>query len=107
MLNNIERVGLLFPQAQKTFNTLSQKFNLLVDNVNEESPNDISYVFSGYAPLSVRFCQYLTKTNWKSYGDLFGLLPGQFLEETQRPPIGVRKRSNCILLKKYSSPNII
>lgn len=65
-----------------------------MDNLNEENPNDISYVFSGYAPLSVRFCQYLTKPNWKAYGDLFGMIPGQFLEETQRLPNGIRKRRN-------------
>lgn len=91
--NNIEKAGLMFPQGQKIFNTISQKFNLIVDNLNEENPNDISYVFSGYAPLSVRFCQYLTKPSWKVYGDLFGLLPGQFLEENQRLPSGIRKRS--------------
>ena len=53
----------------------------------------LRYVYSGYAPLSVRFCQYLTKPNWKSYSDAYGLLPGQFLEETQRLPSGIRKRS--------------
>ncbi len=42
LLNNIEKAGLLFIQTQKNFNILSQKFNLLVDNVNEENPNDIS-----------------------------------------------------------------
>ena len=95
--NNLEKAGLIFAQGQKLFSTISQKFNLIVDNLNEENPNDISYVFSGYAPLSVRFCQYLTKPNWKAYGDLFGLLPGQFLEETQRLPSGLRKRSKLIL----------
>lgn len=93
LLNNMEKSNLLFAQGQKVFDSLSKKMNLLVDNVNEDNPNDISYVFSGYAPLSVRFCQYLTRPNWKSFGDLFGLLPGQFLEETQYLPSGVRKRS--------------
>ena len=93
-MNNIEKSGLLFTQSnQKIFNQISQKMNLLVENVNEENPNDIAYAFSGYAPLSVRFCQYLTKSNWKSYADLFGLLPGQFIEEKQSLPAGIRKRS--------------
>ncbi len=64
-----------------------------MDNINEENPNDIAYVFSGYAPLSVRLCQYLTRPNWKMYADVFGLLPGPFIEEIQRLPNGVRKRS--------------
>jgi len=93
-LCNLEKAGLIFSnQNQKIFNQLSQKLNLLVDNVSEDNPNDIAYVFSGFAPLSVRFCQYLTKSNWKAYGDLFGLLPGPFIEETQKLPSGIRKRS--------------
>ena len=91
---NLEKAGLIFSnQNQKIFNQLSQKLNLLVDNVSEDNPNDIAYVFSGFAPLSVRFCQYLTKSNLKAYGDLFGLLPGPFIEETQKLPSGIRKRS--------------
>ncbi|KAI9802416.1 MAG: hypothetical protein M1825_002800 [Sarcosagium campestre] len=30
---------------------------LIVDEVNEQDPNDIAYVYSGYAPLSVRLVQ--------------------------------------------------
>ena len=29
----------------------------MVDEVNEQNPNDIAYVYSGYAPLSVRLVQ--------------------------------------------------
>lgn len=94
LLSNIEKTNLIsINQGQKLFNQISQKLNLLVDNVSEDNPNDIAYVFSGYAPLSVRFCQFLTKPNWKSYGDVFGLLPGPFIEEQQRLPNGIRKRS--------------
>ena len=93
LVHNLEKSGLIYTQQQKTFNTIGQKLNLFVENINEENPNDIAYVFSGYAPLSVRFCQYLTGPNAKSYGDVFGLLPGSFLEEAQRIPGGIRKRS--------------
>ena len=99
LVQNVEKVGLFFSHfSKKVLNTLSTKLNLLIDNVNEEMPNDIAYVFCGYAPLSVRFCQYLTRSNWKSYSDLFGMLPGPFVEEQQRLPPGIRKRS--INLKK-------
>ena len=94
---NLEKIGLIFQQTTKTFNSISQKFNLIVENCNEESPTDIAYVFSGYAPLSVRFCQYLTKPSWKAYGDVFGLLPGPFVDESQRLPNGLRKRSRILI----------
>lgn len=95
----MERSSLIYTQGVKNFDIVCKKMNLLVDKVNEENPNDISYVFSGYAPLSIRFCQYLTRPNWKTYGDLFGLISGEFFEEIQYVPIGMRKRS--ILIKYF------
>ncbi|KAK3337191.1 Sec1-like protein [Cercophora scortea] len=36
---------------------LRKQLRLIVDEVNEHDPNDIAYVYSGYAPLSVRLVQ--------------------------------------------------
>ena len=36
---------------------LRKLLRLIVDEVNEQGPNDIAYVYSGYAPLSVRLVQ--------------------------------------------------
>lgn len=36
------------------FGTLKRAFRLLVDDVDDKIPTDIAYVFSGYAPLTVR-----------------------------------------------------
>ena len=35
------------------FAALKRAFRLLVDDVDDKTPTDIAYVFSGYAPLSV------------------------------------------------------
>ena len=37
--------------------TLRKSPKLIVDEVNEQNPDDIAYVYSGYAPLSVRLVQ--------------------------------------------------
>ncbi|KAI4163822.1 MAG: hypothetical protein LQ342_002595 [Letrouitia transgressa] len=39
------------------YNHLRKALRLIVDEVNEQDPNDIAYVYSGYAPLSVRLVQ--------------------------------------------------
>ena len=39
------------------YNHLRKALRLIVDEVNEQSPNDIAYVYSGYAPLSIRLVQ--------------------------------------------------
>ena len=39
------------------YNYLRKALRLIVDEVNEHDPDDIAYVYSGYAPLSVRLVQ--------------------------------------------------
>jgi len=34
-----------------------------VDDTDDTAPNDISYVYSGYAPLSIRLVQCITQKN--------------------------------------------
>ncbi|KAL1841128.1 hypothetical protein VTJ49DRAFT_7406 [Mycothermus thermophilus] len=45
-------------QGTKTnYTYLRKQLRLIVDEVDEQDPNDIAYVYSGYAPLSVRLVQ--------------------------------------------------
>ncbi|KAF2201469.1 vacuolar protein sorting-associated protein 33A [Delitschia confertaspora ATCC 74209] len=45
------------PGTVTNYSPLRRSLKLWDDEVNEADPNDISYVFSGYAPLSVRLVQ--------------------------------------------------
>ena len=45
------------PGSVSNYPALRKAVRLWDDEVNEASPNDVSYVFSGYAPLSVRLVQ--------------------------------------------------
>ena len=75
-LSDLEKIGLLQTRAsanvllnplgastgtaensKTNYNYLRKVLRLIVDEVNEQNPNDISYVYSGYAPLSVRLVQ--------------------------------------------------
>ena len=38
------------------FAALKRAFRLILDDIDDKNPTDIAYVFSGYAPLSVRCC---------------------------------------------------
>ncbi|GAM86025.1 hypothetical protein ANO11243_040350 [Dothideomycetidae sp. 11243] len=44
--------------------SLRKQLKLLIDDVDEESQTDIAYVFSGYAPLSVRLVQCALVKDW-------------------------------------------
>ncbi|XP_038056680.1 vacuolar protein sorting-associated protein 33A-like [Patiria miniata] len=91
-LNNLEKIGLLKVQGQKTYNTIRKTLRLVVEDVNEQNPHDISYVYSGYAPLSVRLAQFLAKPGWRSIEEVLRLIPGPTVEETQQIPYGLLKK---------------
>lgn len=43
---------------------LRKQLRLIVDEVNEHDPNDIAYVYSGYAPLSIRLVQCILQKQY-------------------------------------------
>lgn len=58
-----------------------------------QNPNDISYVYSGYAPMSVRLAQIAHRPGWRSITEALNLLPGPTIDEIQQIPIALRRRS--------------
>ncbi len=68
-LSNLEKVGLLYARGTfaptraastvpaTNYNQARKLLRLIVDEVSEGEPDDIAYVYSGYAPLSVRLVQ--------------------------------------------------
>ncbi|GAA5873302.1 hypothetical protein JCM1840_000022 [Sporobolomyces johnsonii] len=93
---------------------------LIVDDVDEQNPTDISYVFSGYAPLSVRLVQCAlgggggkfaggagagvgaaaggatggaaALNGWKGIEDVVKALPGETFDEWQKTDEGSHAR---------------
>lgn len=49
------------PGSKTNYGYLRKVLRLIVDEVNESDPNDIAYVYSGYAPLSVRLVQCIVQ----------------------------------------------
>ncbi|XP_069897506.1 vacuolar protein sorting-associated protein 33A-like [Dipodomys merriami] len=93
-LNNLEKAGLLKPQTGGRNNhpTIRKTLRLWMDDVNEQNPTDISYVYSGYAPLSVRLAQLLSRPGWRSIEEVLRILPGPHFEERQPLPTGLQKK---------------
>ncbi|KAL9266006.1 Vacuolar protein-sorting-associated protein 33-like protein [Drosera capensis] len=76
-LSNLERAGLFRKQELKSnWLTIKRAMRLVVEDNNTANPSDISYVFSGYAPLSVRLIQQAIRSGWRPVEDILRLLPG-------------------------------
>ncbi|XP_075543054.1 vacuolar protein sorting-associated protein 33A isoform X5 [Dermacentor variabilis] len=97
-LLRLEKAGLLQAQEHKNhFSTLRKTLKLNVEDVSEQVPNDLSYVYSGYAPLSVRLAQFLALPGWRAISEALTLLPGPTLTDLQqRPPAGRMPRRGSV-----------
>ncbi|KAI5648597.1 hypothetical protein M9H77_34602 [Catharanthus roseus] len=84
-LNNLEKAGLFRKQETKgNWITIKRSLQLVVEDTNTANPNDISYVFSGYAPLSIRLVQHAIRSGWRPIEEILKLLPGPHKEESKR-----------------------
>ncbi|KAG0228443.1 hypothetical protein BGW41_003421 [Actinomortierella wolfii] len=114
-LENLRLLGMLTRQTitKNTYSLVSKSLQLIVDEVNEHNPNDISYVYSGYAPLSVRLIQCVVQRGndgskggkggsgkegglhggWKGFEDVLRMLPGRTFDEVQRVDDGQPRSS--------------
>ncbi|KIH87009.1 hypothetical protein SPBR_08258 [Sporothrix brasiliensis 5110] len=50
--------------TKTNYTFLRKQLRLIVDEVSEQDPNDIAYVYSGYAPLSVRLVQCILQKQY-------------------------------------------
>lgn len=83
-LNNLEKAGLLKKQeAKSSWQNIKRGLKLVVENLDDANPTDIAYVYSGYAPLSVRLVEQVLKGGWKSVDEVVKLLPGPTFEQKQ------------------------
>ncbi|CAF2047566.1 unnamed protein product [Brassica rapa subsp. narinosa] len=81
VLNNLEKAGLLKKQEFKSnWQTVKRTLKLIVEDTDTSRPVDIAYVYSGYAPLSIRLVQQAIHSGWRPIEDILKLLPGPHLE---------------------------
>ncbi|KAI8318287.1 vacuolar protein sorting-like protein r-vps33a [Martensiomyces pterosporus] len=88
-LDNLSKAGLLVPPSAAKSAAPSTTLNLIVSDVRENDPDDVSYVYSGYAPMSIRLLQCLStggvKSGWKGWDDVLAELPGETVDLMQSP----------------------
>lgn len=115
-LYNLTKLNLLkkSDSSRNPYTVVRKGLKLAVDNPNEKEPDDISYVYSGYAPILCRLIQYLlfppkqqSTTNlkiaaplasslsaapfaWKPTDEVMNSIPGATFEETQPLPPGLQ-----------------
>ncbi|XP_015782840.1 vacuolar protein sorting-associated protein 33A [Tetranychus urticae] len=92
-LNNLEKAGLIKQKTSylvKSYNILRKTFRLTKEK-SSGPDSDITYVYSGYAPLSVRLVEFMIYPGWRAIPEALKLLPEPTIETKQIIPTGLRK----------------
>jgi len=89
-LQNLEKMGLLRKRESmwdvtSPFATLRKQLALIQADVDPSNPDDVSYVSSGYAPITARIIQTSMK-GWTGKEEALRELPGRGIEVLQRSP---------------------
>ena len=76
--HNLEKVEVLKPQDSNNFySDANKKLQLYFENVDINDPNDISYTYSGYAPMIIRLVEKaISQGGWGAIKDLLRKIPG-------------------------------
>ncbi|KAL1501547.1 hypothetical protein ABEB36_006849 [Hypothenemus hampei] len=100
-ITKLEKVGLLKVQSStRQYTVLRKTLKLVMEDIPEINPTDICYVYSIYAPLSVRLVEQVTKNGgWKQIHDVLGLLPGPTLDES--PTVSLN------MIQNYDSSKVV
>jgi hypothetical protein len=90
VLQNLEKIGFLRKKesiwdSTSAFSTLQKHLSLIQADVDPLNPDDVSYVSSGYAPISARIIQTAMK-GWTGKEDVLRELPGRGIDIVQRSP---------------------
>ena len=79
LLNNLEKINALkIQEGSNYYNDIEKKLKLINEDVDLSEPNDISYAYSGYAPISIRLIEKAVTKGWKSIEDVLFKLSGEY-----------------------------
>ena len=77
--NNLEKSNIIKSQeGSYYYNDIEKKLKLIYEDVDLNEPNDISYAYSGYAPISIRLVEKAVSKGWKSIEDVLYKIPGDY-----------------------------
>ena len=75
--------------------------NLIKVDVNINDPDDASYVFGGFCPITIRLIEAVVKNGWNPIKDLIKKLPGEYeypVSSDEKTMLSERAKKNFILL---------
>lgn len=99
LLKNLEEMEILKPQGKSYYKYLKDKLTLVRERVNLENPDDASYAYVGYCPLTIRLIETLIREGWTGNSEILKCIPGELkIKSNEKEIINVRDRSFILLV---------
>ena len=98
--NNLEKIKMIKKKdGNDYYKSIKKKLDLIKQDVNVYEPNDPSYVFSGYCPISIKLIQSIFKKGWIGIKESLNKIPGEsFYPDDESSIINPKYNSNIVLL---------
>jgi len=99
-LNNLETLGMFQPvgarrpqwlNIRRTLKLVEDREKVQSELKDPKAPTDFHFVYSGYAPLSIRLIEYAHRPGWQRLHDVMNLIPGKMFEYSQELPASVQE----------------
>ena len=98
--NNLEKIRLIKKKDGNDFyKVLIKKLELINKSVNVYEPNDSSYVFNGYCPISIRIIENVFQKGWFYIKEILNKIPGEtFYPEKENNIFEPKYERNVVML---------
>ena len=98
--NNLEKMKIIKKRDGNDFyKFLIKKLELIKKNVNVYEPNDSSYVFNGYCPITIRIIENVFNKGWFNIKEILNKMPGElFYPENENEILKPKYERNVIML---------
>jgi hypothetical protein len=97
---NLEKMNILKKEDRQYFYYKANKgLNLISDKVNFMEPNDVSYSYAGYSPITIKLIENCVKNGWNNIKYTLNDLPGEtFFPENEKEILNVKEKSFILLV---------
>ncbi len=96
---NLEKMNILKKEDRQYFYYKANKgLNLISDTVNFIEPNNVSYSYAGYSPITIKLIENCVKNGWNNIKYTLNDLPGETLYPNDEKDILNIKEKSFILL---------
>jgi hypothetical protein len=86
-------------EGKSNYEFLNENLKLIKEDVNINEPDDCSYVFGGFCPITIRLIESFVKRGWNPIREILKRIPGEYeFPANEKEVLNLKARPNFVLL---------